>query len=362
MANSPMFDPGLPPVVEEVQATEVPVEEVTSTDEPTVVPTETVETPVATEPVESVVETPEPTQAEVKEVIREVEKIVEKYPEMDEYTTEMFQALLDGKEDVLLNYLSEKNRNYATMSDYDVVKANLKKSNPHYSDEDAALKIEMQYGDVAKIDLSKIDKDEDPDKYERAEDYNKTVDRNQKLLKLDAVEARANLESAKKEIKLPKIEKQEVQNPNQPSAESIEQGRKDWVEQVEREIPELKEFTFKVGDDKAGYEDVSYTVTDKERSEDLAFFKDASAGSILKRLGWVVDNGKQNVTKMAGDVRKLEKMQQLIDTAYTKGLTKGTKTTVAEIKNLDLSTNNQSSVAATVPDIGLAAFGHLNPK
>lgn len=363
MVNSPMFDPGLPLPEAVVETTEVPVAEVTATDEPTVVPTETVETPVATEEQPVVVETPEPTQAEVKEVIKEVEKIVEKYPEMDEYTNEVFQALLDGKEDVLLNYLSEKNRNYATMSDYDVVKANLLKANPHYSDDDAALKIEMQYGDVAKLDLSKIDKDEDPVKYEQAEEYNRNVDRNQKMLKLDAVEARAKLEAGKKEIKLPKITAAPVaETSNQPSAEAIEQGRRDWQQQVELEIPELKEFTFKVGDDKLGYEDVSYTVTDKERSEDLEFFKEANGGSILKRLGWVDEAGKQNVSKMAGDVRKLEKMNQLIAAAYTQGLTKGTKSTVAEIKNLDLSANNSQSVAATAPDIGQLGFGHLNPK
>jgi hypothetical protein len=116
-----------PPIAE---TPETPAE-VTAEVKPTEV-TEQIETPAAIIETPAVVETPvetptpEPTQAEVKEVIKEVEKIVEKYPEMDEHTGAIFQALMEGKEDVLLNYLSEKHRDYNTMSDYDVVKAQLK--------------------------------------------------------------------------------------------------------------------------------------------------------------------------------------------------------------------------------------------
>src|SRR6184192_1569150 len=134
MANEPMFSPVVP---EAVYVPETPIEtpgEVT----PEVTPTVVTETPAAETIETPVVETPAPTTVEV---IKEVEKIVEKYPDMDEYTGEIFQALLDGKEDVLLTYLAEKHRDYKKMSDYDAIKADLLKKNPHYSDEDAALKI-----------------------------------------------------------------------------------------------------------------------------------------------------------------------------------------------------------------------------
>jgi hypothetical protein len=359
MANEPLFNPGIPapvaePVIEPIVETPA---EVNAEVTPAVV--EPVVEPVAEIPTELVVaETPTPT-----EVFKEVEKIVEKYPEMDDYTKEIFEALMAGKEETLLSYLSEKNRNYATMSDYDVVKANLLKSNPHYSPDDAELKMEIQYGAIAKIDLSKIDPDLNPDEYARAEAHNATADRNQKLLKLDAIEARSTLEASKKEIKLPKIP--QVETPaqsNQPSAESIEQGRRDWEAIVDTEIPTLKELSFKVGSEKDGFEDVTYAITDKERTDELAFYKDLNLNKLLNRLNWVDANGKQNVAKMAGDVLKLERAQQLIASSYNQGKTAGTKNTVAEIKNIDLSTNNTTSVAGTPPDIGMAAWGHLNPK
>jgi len=348
MANEPMFSPVAP---DAVYTPETPIEtpaEVTAEVTPPVVAEET---PAATEVIPPA-EVPAPTQVEV---IREVEKIVEKYPEMDEYTSELFTALIEGKEDVLLNYLSEKHRDYKKMSDYDAIKANLLKSNPHYSDEDAALKIEMQYGDVVKIDISTLDPESE--EYAEAVAHNKTVERNQKLLKLDAVEARAALEAAKKEIKLPKIKQQEVVVDNQPTPEAIEQGRRDWQAYVDNSIPEVKDFTYKVGD-----EDVSYQVSDAERKEMSTLLKESSGNQILQELGWVDKEGKQNVSKIAGDVLKLKKMATLISNAYTQGKTAGTKSTVAEIKNLDLSQNNSTTVAAPQADIGLLGFAHLNPK
>lgn len=354
----------------EVAQTPEIVSEVTDTVTPTVVP-ETVETPAAIESpviedapaeVETTIETPtpEPTQAEVEVAVREVEKIVEKYPEMDEYTGAIFQAILDGKEDVLLNYLTEKNRDYNTMSDYDVVKAQLKAEKPNWSDDDIELKIERKYGDVHKIDVSKLD--EDSTEYEEAVAHNKQVDINQKDMRLDAIEAREDLNAQKKEIKLPKIETPQVEVPVQETPEEVAQRQAQWISRVESEIPNVKEFTFKVGDKETGYEDVAFQITDADRKEQAEFLKNVDMHKMVARLGWVDESGNQNIQKMAGDVLKLEKLQQIISSAYTKGKTTGTKGTIEEIKNLDLTGKAQTSVAAAPPDIGTLLWGDLNPK
>lgn len=337
---------------------------VTAEVTPPVVTPETVETPAAT--IETpVVETPAISETPIPtEVIREVEKIVEKYPEMDEFQTNILQYIQEGKLSELGRFIADSQRDYATMSDYDVVKANLMRSNPNYTDEIAGLKIEMQYGEIAKIDLNKIDKELEPDTYVEAEQHNATVDRNLKMLKVDAVDARASLETAKKEIKLPIIEKQipQVETTNTATPESIAEAKADWEALVDKELPNVKEFTFKVGDDESGHEDVSYKVSDAERTEQAAFLKNLDLQKMVARLGWVDENGKQNIQKMAGDVLKLEKMQQIISSAYTQGKTTGTKGTVAEIKNIDLTGKATSSVADTPPDIGLQVWGNLNPK
>lgn len=335
-----------PPVVE-------PVVEAVVTP-PVVETTETVVTPEAT-----VVPTPE-----VKEVIKEVEKIVEKYPEMDDYTKEIFDALINGQEDTLLAYLSDKHKDYKTMSDYDVVKEDLKKNNPSWTPEEINLEIAYKYGDkLAKIDITNIDKDLEPDEYKEAVAHNRQVEQNEILLKRDSRDARIRLDQLKKDIKLPKIE-QPVVAPivDEVPQEEIDRRKNEWKSLVDEAVPTLKEFTYKVGDKDSGYEDVVFGITDVQRKEQAEFLTGMNIDSLLTRMGWIEADGKRNVSKLAGDVLKLESMQQLIQSAYTQGKTAGSKGTLGEIKNVDLTNKSPQAVPATQPDIGQLLFGHLNPK
>jgi hypothetical protein len=134
------------------------------------------------------------------------------------------------------------------------------------------LKIERKYGEIHKIDLSTLDKESV--EYAEAEETNKQVDINQKDMRLDAIEAREALNAKKQEIKLPKIETPQVDVPVQKTAEEVEQEKAQWHTLVDSEIPNVKEFTFKVGDKEGGYEDVAFQVTDAERSEQAEFFKE----------------------------------------------------------------------------------------
>jgi len=262
----------------------------------------------------------------------------------------------------LLNYLSEKHKNYNTMSDFDVVTEALKKNNPTWTDEEVDLEMRYKYGEgLKRMDLTEIDRDIDPDIYADAVKHNKDVERNEIALKRDARDARLVLDQGKKEIKLPKteIQEQKAEAPNQPTAEQLEQGRKDWEAMVDKEIPNLKDFSFKVGDAETGYEDISYKITDTQRKEQVEFLKALDSNNLLARLGWMDKDGKQNVSKMAGDVLKLEGLSKIISSAYTQGKTAGINGTVAEIKHIDLSKTSKSSVEATPADIGMAAWGHI---
>ncbi len=351
MPNEPFFSPLPAGAVYEPVVEEAPVAEVNASAEE-VIPDpskgeETIPDPSIKEEV-----IPDPSLPQTIEVIKEVEKIVEKYPEMDEHTNAIFTALMEGKDDVLLNYLSEKHRDYAAMSDYDAVKADMIKKNPKYTDEIAELKMERLYGDLKKINLSKLD--EESEEYIEAVAHNKKVTENEKMLKIDAFDAKIALEAAKKDLKLPKIaETKEVTS--QPTAEEIAQGRAVWEATVTKEVPKVKEFAWKVGD-----EEVSYKLNEAELKDNVEFMKNLNNNTLATELGWMDKDGKQNVSKIAGDVRFLKSIKQIVSSVYTQGKTAGAKSTAAEIKNLDLSNKSTATVAAQQADIGALAFGHLN--
>lgn len=340
--STPTFSPVAPEAVYVPEVVAEPVAEVTAEVE-----IQTPETPVIEEP-------PVAVATEVQEKI--VEKIVEKYPEMDDHQQTILQYIIEGKTKELGDFIAESQRDYSTMSDYDVVKAYLKAKNPTWSNDDIETKIEVQYGELVKVSTKDLDPDINQNEYAEAEAHNKTVERNLKVLHLESLEPRGVLEASKKAITLPKIQQQtEVQQ--QPTAEEIAQGRAVWEATVTAEVPKVKELAWKVGD-----EDVSYKINDAEQTETLEIMKNLNSNSLALELGWMDKDGKQNVSKIAGDVLLLKKAKQIIASAYTQGKTAGAKGTAANIKNIDLSNKSQTTVAATPPDIGILGFGHLNPK
>jgi len=284
----------------------------------------------------------------VQEKIVEVEKIIEKYPEFkDEYSKSLYEKLLQGDEDELYSYLSEKKKNYEVMSDYDVVKENLKKSNPQWSAKDVEAEIKFKYGkEFDKIDISAIDREDEPEAYEKAVRHNDDVERRELILERDARDARIALEAQKKNIELPKISKEEAKpEVNQPTQEEIDELNRQWEAEVEAEVPKLSDITFKVEN-----EEVVYKITDAEKREMAATMKDFEVGDYFSKRGWFNEDGQPNIKQITEDVYKLENMGKILSASASKIKTSTKKDVVAEIKNVDL-TRNQSQADITT-DIG----------
>jgi len=99
-----------------------------------------------------------------------VKKIIEKYPEFEsEDAKSLFEAFQKGDEDSIYNFLTEKRKDYNTMSDHDIVKEGLVRANPKWTEKDIELELKSKYGSIAKKkDLSEIDQDIYPDEFQSA--------------------------------------------------------------------------------------------------------------------------------------------------------------------------------------------------
>ena len=85
-------------------AVSMPHEQETIIEESPVIQNEQVAEVIAPVVEEKAIEKAEPI---IQEKVVEVEKVIEKYPEFkDEYTKEVYQAILDGKEDVLKSWFN----------------------------------------------------------------------------------------------------------------------------------------------------------------------------------------------------------------------------------------------------------------
>jgi hypothetical protein len=285
----------------------------------------------------------EPSQTTVEVVTPVAEKIVEKYPEMSLEAKQLLDALQAGKEEEVFNYLSEKRKDYSAMSDFDVVKENLTRSNPTWTDKDIAIEIKSKYGNLsAKKDLTAIDEDIYPEEYEKAVQFNELIDERETILARDAREARRSLDEQKKTIEFPKIS-QEAQV--EPTEAEVAEANKQWEEMVTSEVPKLSDFKYKLNG-----EDVVYKITDEEKASLTNTMKDFNASDYLTKRGWFNQEGNPNILKIAEDVYKLENEGKMIGSVATQIKTATRKEVISrDIKNIDMDDKSSSDFKVSKP-------------
>ena len=281
-----------------------------------------------------------------------VKKIIEKYPEFEsEDAKSLFEAFQKGDEDSIYNFLTEKRKDYNTMSDHDIVKEGLVRANPKWTAKDIELELKSKYGSVAKKnDLSEIDQDIYPDKFQSALEYNERIEEREILLARDARDFRISLEEQKKNIQLPKIEK--VEAPNELTPEQIAEINNQWEQNVESAMPDLRELSLKVNG-----EEVKYSITDSERSELTSEMKSFDAVSYLTNRGWFDKEGNANIKNIAEDVYRFKNFDKMLSKVATTTKNATTKEVVSEIKNVDLTRNGISPEVKKV-DPAMAVWGY----
>jgi hypothetical protein len=307
-------------------------------------------------PVEETVEVVESNE-EVVDVIDEVvneevvipqttQEVSAAVSDLDPNKQALIDAILDGKEDLVYDYFKQKNTDYNQFSDIDVIKTKIANENPGWDADDIELEIESKYGSSLlseKIDLSEIDKDIYPDEYKDALKINKEIDKAEKLLKRDAKETRIILEDLKNNISLPvserrTVEKDTVSTENVEASaeytqEELKQIQADWISAVEKGVPEVSEFKFKLGD-----EDVSYKITEDEQKQLVDKMKGFNAESYLLERGWLNQDGTPNIKKITEDVYILENNEKIFRSGWTQAKEKAKMDIISkDIKNINLT-------------------------
>lgn len=354
------------PVVEETPSIEFATPEDASFNEAAVVNEEATapaETPAATAETEATVATP---AEEVKTVIKEVEKIVEKHPEFkNDRSKQLFETLINADdpkvaEQSILDYLREKKRDYSVMSDMDVMKAALRKENPTWTKEDVDLKLRRTYGkNLTPIDLSTIDKDIDPDKYEQAEKHNEDVSNALADLRLDALQKRPMLIKQQEELELPAIKSAQPAAPQGPTDEQIEAANKAWKEAVDASMGNLKSIKQTIDD-----KEVEYSLTDEDKKALNTKLEGFNLLQFSKDRGWQNEDGTPNIQKLAEDVLKLENFDKISKSFGTQLKTEVTKNVLKSIKNVDDTKRpvQEQGAPSSLADAFYAAMDSSNRK
>lgn len=250
----------------------------------------------------------------------------------NEESKRLYELIASGNEEEAAKYLSEKRRDYATMSDSDVVRASLQKQHPDWTAKDVELELRAEYGkQLELIDLIKIDKEEEPQEYKEAEQHNERVEENLLRLQRAARDARLTLIEQQKQIKLPEIQKApEATTPTAPTAEELAAQQEKWQKSVDEVLPKLGSIKQTIDD-----KEVEYSFSDEETKEFGDYMKTFNLLNFAKERGWYNEDGSTNVLKLAEDVRKFNNMDKINKAFATQTKTETTKKVIAEIKNID---------------------------
>ena len=284
------------------------------------------------------------------------EKIVEKFIEKpiefkDENSKALYEAFINGEEDKVFRYLSEKNKDYTTMSDQDVMREKIRKDHPNWNTDDVELELRDTFGDdLEKKDLADYDQELDKKEYDAVVAFNRQVDRNIDKMKRQARDARYELNDSKpKNLELPQI-KPNVNVPQQPSAEEIAEQNSKWEQSVDSELPKFQSIINKIDG-----EEVVYKVTDDTRKQLGEFLKTATLPSIAKDLGWYNEDGTTNILKVVEDVQSLKDREKIAKAIFTQAKNSAKKEVIKDIKNIDSDKRPVQNVGAKTIEQGYEA-------
>jgi hypothetical protein len=108
--------------------------------------------------------------------------------------------------------------------------------------------------------------------------------------------------------------------------------QQEWISAVEKGVPEVSEFKFKLGD-----EDVSYKITEDEQKQLVDKMKGFNAENYLLERGWLNQDGSPNVKKITEDVYILENNEKIFRSGWTQAKEKAKMDLISkDIKNINL--------------------------
>jgi hypothetical protein len=232
----------------------------------------------------------------------------------------------------LKEYISEKEKDYKTMSDVDIMKNALKAENPAWDNKRIELELRHKYGtNLTKIDTANLDPEDDKEELKEANAHNNEVEKNLELLQMHAFDKRVSLLNKQSKLTLPEIQKAETDTKEtQETPEQAAERIAKWQEKVEDTVPKLSNFKIDI-DDKG----VEYVWTDDEKAALVSEMKNFNIFKWMQSEGWTNADNSWNPDKIAEGVRFLRDKNKVIASVASQVKTEAIRATMAKIKGID---------------------------
>lgn len=259
----------------------------------------------------------------------------------NETSERIFNLLKEGKEDDVLDYLSQKRtlNNLDKLPHADLIKLQIKNENKDYTQQDIDDLFSEKYSLPEKPVFD--DTLESEDEYKVKEDrYNNELAKAIRRIERGANEAKKDLAKLHQELVLPNIPQKEPEQ-NEPTQEELAQFKKQQEIFLQAKAAALQELNgydaiFK---DKDVEIPIAYKVTEEEK-EAVAPLLDSlntDLPQFFQQLNWLDKDGKPNLQKAASDLHYLLNKDAVIQKFVNEAGNKRVAEERKRQKNIDFS-------------------------
>lgn len=239
--------------------------------------------------------------------LKETAQTKEEIKFANEQSQRLFEAIKDGKDDVVYEILDTKKKlsSVDKLSAADVLKLYIEQTNKHYKQADVADVFEEKYSYPEKPVQADVEDDDDfKARIGKWEEAKAKVDRR---IERDAVTAKAELSKLNTELTLPDIKKDVdpklTPEAQQKELERLEGIRTQYLKVLESDYSKFNGYEVKAKDGEVEIP-VAYVVTDEQKSALKNELKDFDVdGFITDR--WFNKDGSPNIMQLMEDVHLL---------------------------------------------------------
>jgi hypothetical protein len=239
----------------------------------------------------------------------------------NEQSQRLFEAIKEGKEDEVFQILDQKRKlsKVDTMPAAEALRLHLQMANRHFSPEDVQDVMEERYALPSRPVQELHESDEDFAQRESA--YQGQVQKVERKMAREAVEAREALKKINQELVLPEIKGQGsgAEPTTAQSSADIEKARQTYLQTLERDFSQFNGFSATYKDEEVELP-VAYTVDEAEKTALKERLKNFDVDGFILSRWFNPKDGSPNAAQIAADVYALENGQKVTQKLVTEAV------------------------------------------
>ena len=278
-----------------------------------------------------------------------LEPIAEKIKFANEASENIYNLLVEGKDDEVLSILNEqkKLKEVDKLAPSEIIKLNLQYQNKDYmpSEINDLFNDTYEIPEVPEQELTETDEEFE----KRTASYEKDLKKIESRMARDAKPAITELQLQLKNIVLPSTKIEPIAKvPTQEELEAYNTATKKFLNEVSEGVRQFDGYSTTFKDEEVEIP-VAYKLSKEEKAqiEPLIALSNSDASAFLQGIGWLDENGNVNTKKITQDLPLILNKEKVFEKIASETGNKRHEASIKSIKNIDYSGNKNTGSAPT---------------